>query len=95
MERHTCPECSGTLRVPYKLDPSWKKVIYGYDEATDSLPCHNCGGQYQWGKPSGQVGSDYSGNACRHQYEGRNAGRCLTEYTCKFCGDRYQIDSGD
>jgi len=24
-----------------------------------------------------------------------NDGRCLTGYTCKHCGDRYQIDSGD
>ena len=26
---------------------------------------------------------------------GRTIGRCLTEYTCVHCSDRYQIDSGD
>ena len=95
MNKGTCPTCNGTTRVPYNLDPSWKRVIAGYDEATDSLPCSNCGGQYQWGRPTGQVNLREDGTPCAHIYKGRNAGRCLTEYTCIHCSDRYTIDSGD
>jgi hypothetical protein len=95
MEKGTCPECNGSTRVPYNLNPSWKRVIAGYDAATDTLPCSNCGGQYMFGRPTGKVPLNLLGNPCTHVYKGRNAGRCLTEYTCTECGDRYQIDSGD
>ena len=93
MDKGTCPVCSGHGRVP--ATSTYKKVMAGYDEKTDTLPCQNCGGQYQWGRPSGEVNIDYSGQPCVHDYSGENVGRCLTEYTCKHCGDRYKIDSGD
>ena len=92
---HTCPECTGTTRVLYNLNPSWKKVIAGYDEATDTLPCHNCGAQYMFGRATGLVNLTREGQPCKHVYKGQNAGRCLTEYTCIHCSDKYQIDSGD
>ena len=95
MEKGTCPECNGSTRVPYNLNPSWKRVIAGYDESTDTLPCSNCGSQYMFGRPTGKVPLNLLGNPCTHNYNGKNAGRCLTEYTCTECGDRYQIDSGD
>lgn len=96
MERtHTCPECNGSTRTPYRLDPSWKRVIAGYDAATDTLPCHNCGSQYMFGRATGLVNLNRAGQPCTHVYKGQSAGRCLTEYTCIHCDDRYQIDSGD
>lgn len=95
MEKGTCPVCSGTTRTPYQGKESWKSVIAGYDADSDTLPCNNCGGQYMFGRPTGQVNVDFGGQPCVHEYAGANVGRCLTEYACKFCGDRYQIDSGD
>ena len=43
----------------------------------------------------GEVRLNNEGVPCTHSYTSTNAGRCLTGYTCKHCGDRYQIDSGD
>jgi hypothetical protein len=48
-----------------------------------------------FGRATGQVRLNNAGEPCTHSYSGETAGRCLTEYTCKHCGDRYQIDSGD
>jgi hypothetical protein len=94
MEKGTCPVCSGSGRVPAG-DNQYKNVLAGYDKESDTLACQNCGGQYMWGRPSGKVSMDFGGQPCVHEYDGKNVGRCLTEYTCKFCGDRHQIDSGD
>lgn len=95
MEKGTCPVCNGTHRVAYTGEPRWAGVTAGYDLGTNTVPCRNCGGQYMFGRPTGIVSMDYSGQPCRHEYTSEKAGRCLTEYTCKHCGDRYQIDSGD
>lgn len=96
----TCPACNGNLRVPcenestrhYGLKYGW----YGYDKETDTIPCGNCGGQYQWGNPTGEVllRKD-NGEPCVHEYRGYSKGRCYTGYTCIHCGDEYSIDSGD
>lgn len=94
MTHGTCPVCNGTGRRPAG-DYQYKHVIAGYDRATDTLACNNCGGQYMFGQPRGQVRLREDGSPCHHQYVSRNAGRCLTEYLCTHCGDRYQIDSGD
>lgn len=94
MEKGTCPVCSGSGRVPAG-DNRYKSVLAGYDAESDTLPCRNCGGQYMFGTPRGVVNIDHSGQPCVHEYDSRTVGRCLTEYTCRFCGDRYQIDSGD
>ena len=96
MEYGICPVCNGTQRVPVPADMErYKNVIAGYDKATDTFPCTNCGGQYQWGKPTGEVRLNKEGQPCKHKYSAKTVGRCLTEYTCEHCGDRYQIDSGD
>lgn len=89
-----CPVCSGTGRVPAG-DYKYKAIISGYDAATDTQSCRNCGGQTMYGVASGQVPLRPDGTPCKHEYEGRNAGRCYTIYTCKHCGDKYDIDSSD
>ena len=91
-----CPVCDGTTRRPVPESQQQYKTIYaGYDAATDTLECDNCGGQYQWGRACGQVPLNKNGEPCKHQYQGQNAGRCLTRYTCVHCGDQHDIDSGD
>lgn len=90
----TCPVCIGSGRISAGHS-RYKEVVAGYDAATDTLSCHNCGGQYMFSWPKGLVKLNREGVPCTHSYEGRNAGGCLTEYTCSHCDDRYQIDSGD
>lgn len=90
IEYGTCPVCNGTGRVPAG-DHKYKNVIAGYEKETDTFGCTNCGGQY----PSGEVRLNKDGVPCTHKYSSRTVGRCLTEYTCDNCGDRYEIDSGD
>lgn len=94
MTHGTCPVCNGTGRRPAG-DYQYKHVTAGYDQATDTLDCNNCGGQYMFGRPRGEVRLNKDRQPCTHSYLSRNVGRCLTEYLCEHCGDRYQIDSGD
>jgi len=82
------------MAVP-QHNQSHKQVLAGYDAETDTLECRNCGGQYMMGRPTGQVNIDYSGQPCVHVYDRATIGRCLTQYTCRHCGDGYTIDSGD
>jgi hypothetical protein len=94
-ETGTCPVCNGSGRVPADHSP-YNSIIAGYDKVTNTHCCTNCGGQYQWGSPKGQVMLRKDNNEpCVHEYVGTNAGRCLTSYNCKHCGDYFQIDSGD
>lgn len=94
MTHGTCPVCNGSGRMAAD-DTPYKTVYAGYDAATDTLPCRNCGGQYMYGTPKGTVPLNQAGEPCCHTYHSATVGRCLTEYTCEHCGDRYQIDSGD
>ena len=94
MERGVCPVCNGSGRVAAG-DYQYKSVIAGYDKDTDTLPCTNCGGQYMYSRPTGEVRLNKEGQPCKHKYTSKTVGRCLTEYTCEHCGDRYQIDIGD
>jgi len=48
-----------------------------------------------FGRPTGKVKLNAAGDPCKHIYTSKNVGRCLTEYVCQHCNDRYQIDSGD
>ena len=98
MTKGICPVCSGTLRRPcpdnlrqYGLSNGW----YGYDKADDTVDCNNCGQQYMFGKPSGEVKLNTDGVPCTHSYEGETVGRCYHRYICKHCGDTHHIDSGD
>lgn len=90
----TCPVCNGTGRRT-TTDP-FKKVLVGYDTLTDTVPCNNCGGQTMFGRASGKVRPRKdNGQPCVHEYDSYNIGRCLTQYVCKHCDYRFQIDSGD
>lgn len=92
--RGTCPVCNGTTRRSAEGVQS-AHVLVGYDAATRTLPCRNCGGQYQYGSPTGQVALNREAQPCRHSYIGDDIGRCFTRYVCQHCGDSYAIDSGD
>lgn len=89
-----CPVCLGSKRVAAPNSRN-KQVIYGYDKETDTVPCCNCGGQYQWSAPSGKVRRRQDGTPCKHEYREKRLGNCYHSYTCIHCGDYYTIDSGD
>lgn len=88
----TCPKCNGTKQLPI---PENEKH-YSWNKGKEFQDCNNCGGQYQFGKPSGQVKLDKEGNPCLHSYRS-SAGRwrCTVVYRCEKCEDSYMIDSGD
>ena len=86
-----CPVCNGTCQV--ELTNEEKTRSWNKDKT--HRPCHNCGGQYMYGSPKGEVRLNTEGVPCKHHYTSQSDGRCLTGYTCNHCGDRYQIDSGD
>jgi hypothetical protein len=92
-----CPCCSGSTRRPVlPSEEQYKDIMSGYDKATDTMACRNCGGQTMYGKPLGYTKIDpETGLGCEHKYIGRDAGRCYTIYTCRKCGSHYDIDSGD
>lgn len=94
-----CPVCAGTGRMPcpdndrpYAKKNGW----FGYDANDDTVDCKNCGAQYMFGRPTGQVPLCPDGTPCKHEYKS-SAGpyRCTTNYTCAHCGDKHMIDSGD
>lgn len=91
----TCPKCNGTTRMP--APPSnYKHILATYDRETDTLACNNCGGQTMSLKATGETTIDpATGLGCLHNFEGRNAGRCYTVYTCTKCQATYGIDSSD
>ena len=94
MTLSTCPKCNGTTRIP--AEGAYKHVMASYDHLTDTLACDNCGGQTMSLKATGQTKiNPETGFGCLHAYQGRNAGRCLTKYTCERCSDSYSIDSSD
>ena len=92
-----CPVCSGSLRQPCDpaKDASYYRWMLSYDKENHTVRCGNCGGQYQYGAPTGEVNARPDGSGCVHEYESETIGRCLTRHTCKHCNDRYVIDSGD
>jgi hypothetical protein len=94
MSKGVCPVCQGTCRIPAG-DNKYKHVISGYDKETDTFACTNCGKQYMFGRPTGEVNLRPDGTPCTHVYESSNIGRCLTRYKCIHCSDRHDIDSGD
>jgi uncharacterized protein YbaR (Trm112 family) len=96
MKTGICPVCNGTKRQLVSADQQKYKHVYsGYDKETDTLPCSNCGAQYMYGSPRGEVKLNKDEVPCTHSYSSKSVGRCLTQYTCQHCGDSYQIDSGD
>lgn len=89
----TCPKCEGSARMPAN---ERNRMCYGYDKATDTLPCNNCGGQTMSLKATGQTTVDpATGLGCLHEVQGRQAGNCYWVYTCSKCKFNYAIDSSD
>ena len=88
-----CPACNGTARRPYT--GQYADIIAGYDKATGTVACNNCGGQTMYGTATGKVPLNRDGQPCLHRYIGVQAGNCYWRYTCEHCGDQYSIDSGD
>jgi len=86
-----CPICNGAKEVPLTAG----ELKYSWNKDKTHRNCHNCGGQKMYGTPQGEVRLNKEGVPCTHKYRSRTVGRCLTEYTCENCGDRYEIDSGD
>jgi hypothetical protein len=93
-----CSICNGTGRMStpdrlrvYAVKYGW----YGYRKEDDCCDCTNCGGQLQWGKPTGMVNLRVDGTPCVHEYTSKNISNCYNGYTCKHCGDYHTIDSGD
>jgi len=91
----TCPKCNGSLREPYTGEMRYVDVIAGYDKNTNTIQCHNCGGQKMFSKPSGQVPLRDDGTPCLHEFIGTKAGRSYVKYKCLHCIESYSIDSGD
>lgn len=92
-----CPKCKGTKRRP--LPENMRRYaphLATYDGATDTLACDNCGGQTMSLTATGYTkkSNPHDTEGCLHKFAGRNAGNCYTIYTCKFCGQSYDIDSG-
>lgn len=91
IEYGTCPVCNGTGKLPLTEDDK----RYSWNRDRTHKECYNCGGQKMYGRGTGKVRLNKNGEPCVHKYTSRTIGRCLTEYTCSDCGDRYEIDSGD
>lgn len=98
MTKGICPVCNGTGHKPcpdnlraYGAKNGW----YGYRASDDTVTCDNCGGQYMYGNPSGEVNLNKDGVPCTHEYTSETIGRCYHRHICKHCGDTFHIDSGD
>lgn len=97
----TCPVCRGTCRQAVDatgkpLDQLSEHPRWSQYAKRGWMECRNCGGQ---GMSLQATGRTYArrdtGEPCRHEFVGRNAGRCYTEYRCKHCPEAYAIDSSD
>lgn len=91
----TCPVCNGSCRQPYTGDRRYVKYISGYDAATDTIACQNCGGQTMAMRGTGTVRRRPDGTPCTHKYITTTIRNCLHESKCEHCGDSFRIDSGD
>lgn len=94
MEKYTCPICSGKGRISAE-NRVWKRLMQGYNRKDDSFPCMNCGGQYQFGVPTGQVDLDVFGSPCVHEYKVHKVSGFAIEYVCDRCQDQYVVDALD
>jgi hypothetical protein len=90
-EHGTCPKCHGTKRISYAGVQKHTSYIKGYNAADNSVVCDNCGGQTTEGKASGLVFLNKNKEPCLHDY----TEKVYYRYTCKHCGSRYEIDSGE
>lgn len=86
-----CPKCNGSGVMPL----TDKEKTYSWNKGRATRECDNCGAQYQMCQSRGYVRPNREGTPCLHSYSGKNVGNCLTKYTCKHCGEQFEIDSGD
>ena len=70
----------------------WKSNKREYIKTT--TPCTNCGGQYMFGTPRGEVPLNKDGKPCKHSYRGTGKGTYSVSY-CIHCNDKLTTDSGD
>jgi hypothetical protein len=89
-----CPVCKGSTRIPAG-DNKYKDIIAGYDKATDTFACDNCGGRTMSLRATGIVYLRADGTPCVHEYVSKTIGNCLNQYTCKHCPHTFTIDSSD
>jgi hypothetical protein len=89
-----CPVCTGAGRASAE-GQTYARIMAGFDAVTNTLPCRNCGGQYQWGRPTGNVRLRPDGTPCTHEYSSQHISRALCGFTCWHCADHFEIDSGD
>jgi hypothetical protein len=62
----------------------------------NKIGCNNCGGQYMYSNPKGEVPLRPDGTPCLHDYVHSLLNRpTLHRYTCRHCHDSFTIDSGD
>lgn len=95
-----CPVCNGTGRAEADFevgDSARQHGWYGFQADDGKITCRNCGGQTMYGKATGLTRLRADGTPCKHEYGGQRhpSWRCYNIYTCKHCGDRYDIDSSD
>lgn len=97
--KEICPVCHGTKKmVPSEqLKEFIRRYSTAYSEeyTTESVPCNNCGGQTQTGKPTGYVYVREGGVPCTHQYTSQQMSMSYRKLTCIKCGATHFIDSGD
>ena len=89
----TCPKCNGSLRA--ESQSKYAYMYKGYDKETNTLPCNNCGSQYMFGTPKGEVNLRPDGTPCMHEYKTKTISNCYHESKCVHCEDAFYVDSGD
>ena len=62
----------------------------------NKIGCNNCGGQYMYSNPKGEVPLRPDGTPCLHEYTQAmtTTFRSLHKFNCKHCHDSFTIDSG-
>jgi len=96
-ETGICPVCNGTCTVTITR-PVWDSKTRNRVNTPTIVPCTNCGGQYMFGTPRGNVPLNKQGQPCKHSYTQPGPGYRSSTYSvtyCEHCDDPLSIDSGD
>lgn len=79
----------GLTAIPRTMSSYLKVKVQWFDEGTVLLHCEDVDSK------TDDIHSLYVYRGCEHEYEHRSGGNCYHIHTCKHCGHRYDIDSGD